>query len=216
MNSYKYVGVELTPNIFSELLIKFFDGKQFKRQTAIDTIVSFHKEHGGLINKGEYISVFKKASQKLQKYGLSNVGYGTWRLNYQIKEIEVVQDISDEKSEINADKTIGNGDNAVYVYYYDIYKKSAEQSGMLSWECKIGRTDKEPLQRILGQAGTSYPEYPHVALVIFCDNSGVLETAIHSALKLRGKHLDKAPGNEWFLTSPEEVETIYLALMNNE
>lgn len=60
MDRYKYEGVELTPNIFAELLIRFFDGKQFKRQTAIDIIVSFHKDNGGLTAKNEYVSVFKK------------------------------------------------------------------------------------------------------------------------------------------------------------
>lgn len=34
MDEYKYRGVELTPRIFTELLILHFDGKQFKREKA--------------------------------------------------------------------------------------------------------------------------------------------------------------------------------------
>ena len=38
---YMYYGLELTPTVFEDLLIRFFDGKQFKRQDAIDKIMSF-------------------------------------------------------------------------------------------------------------------------------------------------------------------------------
>lgn len=214
MDEYRYKGIELSPNVFSALLVSFFDGKQFNRQTAIETVVSFHSQNGGLTEKNEYVSVFKKACQRLQNSGLVNVGYGVWRLNYKIEETEIVQDTPKETIEFSADKTIGQGENAVYVYYYDAYKTLAYAKGIDSWECKIGRTDREPLQRVLGQAGTGYPEYPHIALIFFCNDSGILEAAIHSALKLRGKHIKDAPGNEWFFTSPAEVEALYMALMN--
>ena len=216
MDRYKYEGIELTPNIFAELLIQFFDGKQFKRQTAIDIIVSFHKENGGLTAKNEYVSVFKKACQRLLKNGLINVGYGTWRLNYKVPEIEIVKDSIKEEIEYTADKIIGEGENAVYVYYYDAYMKLAKTKGEDSWECKVGRTDREPLQRVLGQAGTCYPEFPHIALLLLCDNSSILEAALHNALKLRGKHIENAPGSEWFNTTPKEVEDLYIALMNRK
>lgn len=214
MEEYRYKGIELSPNIFSNLLVRFFDGKQFNRRTAIETVVSFHRQSGGLTEKNEYVAVFKKACQRLQKDGLTNVGYGIWRLNYKKVETEIIQDTPKETMEFSADKTVGQGENAVYLYYYDAYKKLAQAKGMDSWECKVGRTDREPLQRVLGQAGTCYPEFPHIALIFFCNDSGVLETAIHSALKLRGKHIKKAPGNEWFFTSPAEVEALYIALTN--
>ena len=42
--SYDYFGLELTPSIFEKLLIQFYDGKQFSRQDAVETITKFHRE----------------------------------------------------------------------------------------------------------------------------------------------------------------------------
>ena len=153
MSEYKYAGVELTPNIFSELLILLFDGKQFKRTTAIEVVTKRHYDGGGILSKKEYVSVFKKACQNLSSSGLSNIGYGTWRLNYKIPEVEVIEEKDRNIIKYTVDKAIGSGDNSVYVYYYDTYKKLAESCGHSIWECKIGRTDKDPLQRIFGQVG---------------------------------------------------------------
>lgn len=209
MDKYKYAGVELTPNIFSELLISLFDGKQFDRTTAINKIKKYHYDGGGLLNKKDYISVFKKACQNLSSSGLSNISFGTWRLNYKVQEVEFINKEIKKTVEFTADKTIGTGTNSVYVYYFDTYKKYAESCGRNVWECKIGRTDKDPLHRIFGQSGTCYPELPHIALIIKCTNSIHLESALHNILKLRNQWIEEAPGTEWFLTSPTEIESFY-------
>ena len=86
---------------------------------------------------------------------------------------------------------------------------------MQSWECKIGRTDVEPIQRIMGQAGTCYPEIPHIALVIYCEDSFQLEMAFHSILKVQKKYIKSAPGKEWFMTSPRKIEDIYSLIMRH-
>ena len=135
MSEYKYAGIELTPNIFAELLILLFDGKQFKRATAIEEITKYHHDGGGILGKKEYVAVFKKACQKLSSSGLSNIGYGTWRLNYEIQEVEIIEEEVTNTVEYAVDKTIGSGDNSVYVYYYDTYKKYAETCGHSIWEC---------------------------------------------------------------------------------
>ena len=210
MDEYKYKGLELTPNVFTELLILYFDGKQFKRNNAIDTIVQCHKEKGGILEKKEYVSVFKKACRKLSARGLSNIGYGIWRLNYQVNEVEIIQEESSEEMKTyKADLILGEGEKSVYVYYYDTYRNYAENKGLSVWECKIGRTDKDPLQRVFGQAGTCYPELPHIALILKCDDSSQLEAAIHNILKCRKKWIESAPGTEWFITSPQEVQELY-------
>ncbi|MCH3923261.1 GIY-YIG nuclease family protein [Limosilactobacillus sp.] len=100
--------------------------------------------------------------------------------------------------------------DAVYLYYYDKYKELAELKGQHVWECKIGRTETDPISRVLGQAGTCYPELPHIALILNCDNSSLMEKALHSILKVKGRWLSDSPGKEWFITSPEEVENLYL------
>jgi len=81
----------------------------------------------------------------------------------------------------------------------------AEESGENRWPCKIGRTDQNPLQRVLSQAATALPEKPVVAVVFRTKYSAALETAFHSVFTLRGLAVRDAPGTEWFLTSPDEV-----------
>lgn len=131
-------------------------------------------------------------------------------MNYDNETIDILDDNYDKQTaNYEADKIIGVGNSSVYLYYYNTYKKYAEKCGEKIWECKIGRTDKDPLHRILGQSGTCFPEIPHIALIIKCQNSLYLEQAIHSILKIRGKWIEDAPGTEWYLTSPNEVESIY-------
>lgn len=213
---YKYTGVELTPNVFADLLISLFDGKQFDRQTAILQISEYHKSHGGVLKQGkDIITVFKKATQKLRDCGIQNKGYGTWRLNYKEKETTVLESNNKEQDSYPVDKEIGKGLFSVYLYYYDSYKELAELKGQHFWQCKIGRTDIEPIQRIVGQAGTCYPELPHIALIMYCDNSSQLEAAFHAILKVQKKHIESAPGREWFMTSPEEIEKLFFLIMES-
>lgn len=213
MEEYKYAGVELTPQIFSELMIILFDGKQFKRPMAIQTITEYHKQHGGMLTKKEYINVFKKACSYLKENGLTNIVQGTWKLNYKIKETQIVSQPDANIINYEADKVIGQGNSAVYVYYYDVHKRLSNLEGRNLFECKVGRSDVDALQRILSQAGTCCPELPHVALIILCENSHLLETTIHNILKIKNRHILSASGREWFMTSPKEIEDIYMSIV---
>ena len=217
-NDYKYSGVKLTPGIFRELLIELFDGTLFSRQTAITTIAETHVQRGGRIEQGrDLVAVFKHATLNLQKQnvGLVNKGYGMWELHYENNETTIVKDdVAEEKNNYVADETIGTGDNAVYVYYYDVYQELSKAKGLSIWECKVGRTDRDPINRVLGQAGTCYPELPHIALIIKCADSSVLEAALHNILKMRGRWISDAPGTEWFMTTPQEIKDIYLKILN--
>ena len=215
---YEFCGVPLTPVIFGKLLIQLFDGKRFKRQAAISEVVAYHRENGGIVKKGRNpIDTFKKATLDLRKkdIGLINKGYGVWELYYHEPElVEVVTDSSEvEEIMYSVDEILGTGPNAVYVYYYDVYCEFARIKGEVVWPCKIGRTDCDPIQRIIGQAGTCYPELPHVALIIYCDDSNALETAFHNIMKVKGRWMADAPGKEWFMTSPDELKAIYTSVL---
>lgn len=205
---YKYKNLELTPAIFKELLIELFDGKQFQRVDAIRMIIEHHINNGGICEKNEYIGTFKKATNNLKENGIINCGYGVWRLNYKEKDTTVfVREKSVEK--IKADEEFGKGQYAVYVYYYDVYKELADLKEEENFPCKIGRTDRDPLQRIISQSGTCYPEKPHIALLFYCENSSNLENVFHSVLKKRNKWIEDAPGIEWFNTNIKEIKEIY-------
>ena len=113
-------------------------------------------------------------------------------------------------SDLDAERTIGSGKSSVYLYYYQEYRDSAESKGEKVWACKIGRTiHSEVDTRIKEQAGTALPETPKIGLHIKTDKHEKIEQIIHDVLKVRGKHMENAPGREWFLTSPSEVEEIY-------
>ncbi len=112
-------------------------------------------------------------------------------------------------SDLVPERTIGSGNSSVYLYYYPQYRESSESKGEKVWECKIGRTiHGEADGRIRGQA-TGLPESPKIGLHIKTDRPKEIERIIHGILKVRRKHIEEAPGREWFLTSPNEVEEIY-------
>lgn len=210
-----YTGLKLTPNVFKEILIELFDGKQFERQDAIRLVKDYFVENGGILENKDYVAVFKKASQMLKDSGMINRGYGTWAIAYKEERVEIIPPTKDIQEGYTADKELGTGPCAIYVYYYDTYQKLAQLQGSSVWACKIGRTDRDPLQRVFNQAGTCYPELPHLALIIHCADSLKLESALHSILRFKNRWLEQAPGNEWFMTSPEEIESIYSAILNN-
>lgn len=112
-------------------------------------------------------------------------------------------------TDLNSEKTIGSGNSSVYLYYYPQYRESAESKGEKVWACKIGKTiHSEADGRIRSQA-TGLPESPMIGLHIKTDWPKEVEDIIHDILKVRGTHIADAPGREWFLTSPSEVEEIY-------
>ena len=219
MNDYRYMEVELTPEIFAELMILLYSNKIFERQKCIDCIVEYHLSNGGICNHKSYTSQFKKACERLRKKGfnLQNIGYSKWNLlnpdnmqyqNYWNKDI-IDNKIVNENLENIETKEIGVGDQIVYVYYYPVYRKYAILNGKSDWECKIGMTTKNLWDRIYSQAATSFPEEPFIALIIKCDDAHAIELILHKILKNKKKWIEIAPGKEWFLTNPEEIETIY-------
>ena len=111
---------------------------------------------------------------------------------------------------LNPEKTIGTGRNSVYLYYDQQKRERAESKGEKVWDCKIGRTEQELHTRIYQQAGTAITaERFKLGLHIKTDKEKKIERIIHDILKVRGKHIADAPGREWFVTSPSEVEEIY-------
>ena len=224
---YNYKGIELMPSVIADIIVAFYSGKLFRRSVVLDEIIEFHRKNGGVTNKNEYASAYKRACLVQLKDKIVNKGYGMWyvmpdevseneSIEEEIESSEIEDGNNNDESFQQSDKVIGSGDKAVYVYYYDTYKQCAELQGNSVWACKIGRTDTDPISRVFGQAGTCYPELPHIALIIHCPNSSIIETTLHNILKLRGKWIENAPGTEWFITSPEEVENIYYSLFDNQ
>lgn len=103
---------------------------------------------------------------------------------------------------------LGEGPEAVYLYYLPTYRTLAEKNKRTIWPCKIGRTSRDPLSRIASQAATALPEPPYMAAVLWTDALLEWERAFHGVLAARGKRVLKALGVEWSETSPTEFVEI--------
>jgi len=224
---YRYAGVPLMPGIAEELILELFQGKVVERQLIVDRVTRVHLDRGGLAAEAQDVPrLIKKALENLKDEGVvENPSFGRWRIrrNPDLPEEEEEEEESAELDEekdaratervLGPERTIGAGNSGVYVYYYGAYRNLAEGKGETVWGCKVGRSDRDPMLRILAQGTTAMPEKPSVALLIRTDTPAALEMAIQSVLTVRGKRLPGALGAEWFATNPREIESIYKTII---
>lgn len=218
---YPYKGVPLTPAIAQFLIRQLFAGKLVERQVLVEEILRSHLAGGGLKASSQDLSAtIKRALTSMKESGTAeNASVGYWRIlpipsvenknTNSLEPLALAEDASlDEPMAAPAsvaDVELGLGPGAIYVYYLPTYRLRAQEQGAKVWPCKIGRTDRDPLSRVLSQAATALPERPRIAVVIRTRYPMAWETALHSVLTLRGLQIEDSPGTEWFLTSPEEI-----------
>lgn len=214
---YEFQGVPLTPTIAQVLIRQLFTGRLVERQALVEEVVREHVNRGGLRAAAQDATVvFKKALASLSEAGEAlNPAHGYWRIQGSAPvDLAPVQEpeLEPPEPEPKADREFGTGPSAVYAYYLPTYRMLAEEHAETAWPCKIGRTNGDPLARVMSQASTALPEPPRVALVIRTLDSVAWEAALHGALSIRGRRIDSSPGSEWFLTSPEEIVEVAKAL----
>ncbi len=221
---YQFKGIPITAAITEHLITSYLQGKKLRRSEIIDSVEKIHIDNGGLpAEAADFSRTVKKALQNLKNKNLAeNPSSGWWS----IKQNDDIEDLSAQVSsdlgnkeepgendqEYKIEAVMGDGDEAVYVYYYPAYKASALAAGKDHWLCKIGRTDRLPRIRISEQI-TGMPEQPVIGLVIKTDDSRAVETVIKNVLSLRGQWSEDSPGIEWFITSPDNVAQIYKLLV---
>lgn len=219
--NYPYKGVPLTPTIVQFLVKQLFAGKLVERQLVVDEVMRFHLAGGGLKASAQDVTgTFNKAFLEMNRKGdAENPSIGYWRIRQSQLAGSIAPTASAESSSTSetsalessvspepvADVEVGRGSGAIYVYYLPTYRLRAQEQGEKAWPCKIGRTDRDPLARVLAQAATALPERPRIAIIIRTSHPGAWESAIHGVLTLRGLQIENVPGVEWFLTSPEEI-----------
>ena len=127
------------------------------------------------------------------------------------------QQISEEKWRIPplCQQILGEGEDWVYLYYFDKEKAKAQDQGKEVWPCNIGFTKRQPEKRIQEQMAED-SDIPIIALLLRTDKPKLLEKTIHGILKLRDSHLKQAQGNEWFLANPDEIVSIYRFITDSE
>jgi len=95
-----------------------------------------------------------------------------------------------ESVDISDNVTIGDGLYTVYAYGYACSPD----------RLKVGSTEKDPIQRIAQQIGTSTPDKPRLYISIKTDKCRALERAIQLVLDVRGRKVEGG-GDEWFKVS---------------
>ena len=228
---YKYHNIPLARGIAKDLLLELFEGETFSRSEVSDTIVQSHNERGGLPYPGEDVgrNIIRQALISLKRDGLAIflTKGRRWRIFSADDPDYIELDLDDDDFEdtdtdedivtedLAPHKEIGFGDSVVYIYFYPTYKAHAESKGEVVFPCKVGKTKGLAIDRVLSQSGTALPEYPEIGLSIQTDTPKDLEDLLHGALRLRGKQITEAPGVEWFLTNPKEIEEIYTFLIGD-
>ena len=213
MNSqYEYAEKPLTPNRAQHLIIELFAGQTVQKQEIMQVVDETHLERDGLPSRARFHHPVTLALCNMKREGCAeNPRQGVWFISSRPQGDEKTDDenINAEETDLEPEKTIGSGKDSVYLYYYPSYQRLAELEGEEVWPCKIGKTTRNAISRITSQTRTALPEYPKVGLVIKTDELRLMETTIQNILKIQGKQKMDAPGTEWFLTSPNEVEQVY-------
>ncbi len=209
---YEYFGKTLTPNIARELIQELFAGRTVPRQEIIKIVDETHLERGGLPAKAKFHPAIMALSEMNRLGFVENPRQGYWYISSNTKDQD---NVGTHLNNLDTEKTIGSGKQAVYLYYYPAYQRLAELQDEAVWACKIGKSRNDPIGRIVSQTRTALPEYPKIGLIIKTDELNLMENTIQNILKLQGKQKQDAPGNEWFITSPSEIEQLYESNFGN-
>lgn len=209
-NQYEYFEKPLTPGIAKKLIQELFAGQTVQKQEIMRIVEETHQERGGLPSQAQYNNPVTLALYNMRREGeANNPGKSdNWLIPSSTQNDDSV-DPEPNNLDLEPEKIIGFGKQSVYLYYFPTYRRLAELEGEEVWACKIGRAKNDPLIRISAQTRTALPEYPKVGLIIKTGEFVLMEKTLQGILKLQGKHKQDAPGTEWFITSPSEVEQIY-------
>ena len=199
----------------------FREQPQWKSSELVDRVVQSHRGRGGSLVHNPSFTI-RRVLRDLKDDGLVIApGHGWWRWTGSSPDGPVPEQqatdttaLGDEaindflEPVIRPEKEVGTGCECVYLYFNPNDRRLAELEGRDVWECKIGRTgSRDAIQRILGQGiRTALSRLPTVGLILRTEDSAVLESALHSSLRLVGAEVPDSPGNEWFVTSPARVE----------
>ena len=189
--NYKYENQYFTQMAATHILDRYIAGR-FKIAEIIKQVCGYHEAHGGMLTDSNDSE--RRVRNALDSLSLSG------RAAEESQDFWIVP--PDDQ------RIFGNGENWVYLYYFDHHKRGAVSQRKDVWHCKIGSTHRNPKDRIR-ELTKGYPTAPTIALLFRTDKHGVLEKTIHRILELRGNRIDNAQGDEWFWTNPDIVLEIY-------
>jgi hypothetical protein len=107
----------------------------------------------------------------------------------------------DAAVEVEEEEAVGQQVPSIYWYTFPAYHRAGAP-----FPIKIGK-GANPEARIMQQV-TAMPEAPTVLGQFAHAEADSLEKALQYVLKVRGKRKADSPGVEWFLTTPQEIESL--------
>ena len=127
---------------------------------------------------------------------------GKYRLKSDIELTQEAVEDEDEAIEEQADVEF-NG----WIYAFTFPSIKSEQK---PFPIKVGLTTAADIEtRIFGQCkGSGFFEKPEILWRKQVKRVAQVEDAIHAVLKARGRWKEDAPGDEWFITTLDEVQSI--------
>jgi hypothetical protein len=112
----------------------------------------------------------------------------------------------------DAELNVGSGKHLVYGLYDPRAKERALAAAEDRWLMKIGKTrSRSPYERI--QDGAFLPDRLSWGIAVWTDDPDRDEKLLRDILERRGRHYEGTGGKEWFITSPSEIETLYVSLL---
>ena len=193
----------------------------FNEQTDVPTseieekVTALHINRDGLPQTAEKAFPVTNGLDRLKRQKQAdNQKKGFWTINSAGVEANIpdIPEADEQKEDI---LTVGEGKSRVYLYYFPTYRSYAELKGKDSYPCKIGRTDGRTEVRINSQVATALPEEPKRGLIIQTDNPVGVEKQIHDLLNNAGLRKEDAPGQEWFVTNPNQVKRFFELCQRN-
>lgn len=104
---------------------------------------------------------------------------------------------------------IGKGLEEVYAYTFQSCIDKAESTEPEFYPVKIGYAYGEALSRINGLVPSGLADDAKVLFIGRCDDGRAMESKIHKHIRTVGRKIATSPGNEWFMSSAEEVAELF-------
>lgn len=211
-STYQYFGQTLSRAIFAELIAELYAGQVVENGELTKRVADHHQKRGGKPPAGDLNRLAIKALRQLRDEDrAANLRKGVNEIFSAERAPAPKTKTKRQTSSLTPQEVIGEGKGEVYAYYFPAYKQLAEARGEDRFPVKVGKAiDQTAASRVNSDVSrTAVPERPVLALVMRTDSPSKLETYLHMGLEARGLQLHDITGNEWFLSSPEEVRRLY-------
>lgn len=185
-------------NVVSRLLPHYFTEEQMALAYPARDVEGKHNSVGSAIRFFTSLRAKRGRESPFVWVGQS----GLYRLKTD-KEV-TIEATEDEDEEIE-EQIDAEFNGWIYAFTFPVLKKEG-----VPFPIKVGRTTAVDVEtRVYGQCkGAAFFEKPEILGNWKVRRVAQVEDAIHAVLKARGKRKEDAPGDEWFITTMGEVESV--------